>query len=52
MTDERLKVGDPAPDFTLLAARGDKVSETSLGQLLDGKQGVVLSTYVLDFTGG
>lgn len=52
MADERLVVGDPAPDFSLMATRGGTVSEISLGQLLEGKRGVVLSTYVLDFTGG
>jgi peroxiredoxin len=52
MTDGRLRVGDPAPDFALMAARRGEVSELSLGQLLEGKQGVVLSTYALDFTGG
>jgi peroxiredoxin len=52
MADERLVVGDPAPDFTLMAARGDEVSETSLRRLLEGNRGVVLSTYALDFTGG
>jgi peroxiredoxin len=52
MTDRQLMVGDPAPDFALIAARRDEVSEVSLGQLLDGKRGVVLSTYPLDFTGG
>ncbi len=52
MTDRQLMVGDPAPDFALLAARRNVVSETSLGQLLEGNRGVVLSTYELDFTGG
>lgn len=52
MTEGRLTVGDPAPDFALLATRRGRVSETSLGKLLEGNRGVVLSTYVLDFTGG
>lgn len=52
MTDRQLMVGDPAPDFAAMASRGDVVAETSLGQLLEGNRGVVLTTYVLDFTGG
>ena len=52
MTNTRLNVGDAAPDFTLLAAVGDDVSGTSLDDLLEGNRGVVLFTYVLDFTGG
>jgi hypothetical protein len=47
-----LSVGDAAPDFALLAAVEGEVSETTLGALLEDKRGVVLSTYVLDFTGG
>ena len=52
MADGQLTVGETAPDFTLLAARGVEVSQISLGELLEGNRGVVLSTYVLDFTGG
>jgi len=52
MAVERLTEGDPAPDFALLAALQGQVSETSLGRLLEGRRGVVLTTYVLDFTGG
>ena len=52
MADTQLTVGDPAPDFSLLASRADVVMETSLGQLLEGNRGVVITTYVLDFTGG
>lgn len=52
MTGVQLQVGDRAPDFTLMAARGEDVSEVSLQGLLEGHHGVVLTTYVLDFTGG
>jgi peroxiredoxin len=52
MTGTRLQVGDRAPDFLLLAAHGDDITEVSLQRLLDGKRGLVLTTYVLDFTGG
>ena len=43
-----LKVGDPAPDFTLRATDGNtyKLSD------LKGKKNVVLAMYVLAFTGG
>jgi glutaredoxin-dependent peroxiredoxin len=47
-----LEVGQPAPDWTLAAARGEDVAETSLSQLLEDKRGLVLITYALDFTGG
>jgi peroxiredoxin len=47
-----LQVGDQAPDFTLLAARGQEVSATSLQELLDGRRALALITYALDFTGG
>lgn len=47
-----LGVGDRAPDFTLLAAHYGQVEETSLQQLLAGHRALVLTTYVLDFTGG
>jgi peroxiredoxin len=52
MTGRRLEVGDRAPAFTLLAAHGDDVAETSLQQLLKGRRGLVLTSYALDFTGG
>jgi peroxiredoxin len=52
MTERRLEPGDRAPDFTLLAAHGGEVAETSLQGLLEGNRGLVLTTYVLDFTGG
>ena len=43
-----LKVGDPAPDFTLRATDGKtyKLSD------FKGKKNVVLAFYVLAFTGG
>ena len=43
-----LKVGDPAPDFTLTNTQGEKVSLSDF----KGKKGVVLAFYVLAFTGG
>ncbi len=52
MTSRRLEPGDRAPDFSLLAGRGDTIVETSLQQLLEGYRGLVLTSYVLDFTGG
>lgn len=44
----KLKVGDPAPDFTLRATDGKtyKLSD------FKGKKNVVLAIYVLAFTGG
>jgi peroxiredoxin Q/BCP len=43
-----LKVGDPAPDFTLRATDGKtyKLSD------FKGKKNIVLAIYVLAFTGG
>jgi peroxiredoxin len=52
MTERQLQPGDTAPEFLVLAAMDGEVSETSLESLLEGKRGVVLTTYVLDFTGG
>lgn len=43
-----LKVGDPAPDFTL---RDQNNKPVSLGDF-KGKKNVVLAFYVLAFTGG
>jgi cytochrome oxidase Cu insertion factor (SCO1/SenC/PrrC family) len=43
-----LKVGDPAPDFTLTNTKGEKVKLSDFR----GKKGVVLAFYVLAFTGG
>lgn len=43
-----LKVGDAAPDFTLLDQNRNKVSLSDFR----GKQNVVLAFYVLAFTGG
>jgi peroxiredoxin len=44
----KLKVGDPAPDFSLRATDGKtyKLSD------FKGKKNVVLAIYVLAFTGG
>jgi peroxiredoxin len=47
MADE-IQVGQEAPDFTLPATIGDKVS---LGQYR-GQKNVLLAFYVLDFTPG
>jgi hypothetical protein len=47
-----LRSGDRAPEWTLLASHNDEVIETSLQKLLDGRQALVLHTYILDFTGG
>jgi peroxiredoxin Q/BCP len=43
-----LKVGDPAPAFTLSNNKGDKVNLSDF----KGKKNVVLAFYVLAFTGG
>lgn len=43
-----LKVGDPAPDFTLLS---DKWKTVKLSDF-KGKKNVLLAVYVLAFTGG
>jgi peroxiredoxin len=52
MPERHLRVGDPAPDFVLMAAHRGEVVESSLSRLLEGNRGLVLTTYVLDFTGG
>jgi peroxiredoxin Q/BCP len=43
-----LKVGDPAPDFTLTNTKGERVKLSDFR----GKKNVVLAFYVLAFTGG
>jgi len=43
-----LKVGDPAPDFTLTDTEGQPVRLSDFR----GKKNVVLAFYVLAFTGG
>jgi cytochrome oxidase Cu insertion factor (SCO1/SenC/PrrC family) len=43
-----LKVGDPAPDFTLRDTAGKQVKLSDF----KGKKNVVLAFYVLAFTGG
>jgi hypothetical protein len=35
-----------------MAAQDGTIGEVRLASLLDGKRGLVLSSYVLDFTGG
>lgn len=47
-----LHVGDRAPDWTLAAAVNNAVGEVSLETLLEGRRGLVLTSYPLDFTGG
>ena len=49
--DLKLKVGDTAPDFTLLAFDGAEVKPVSLRDY-KGKKNVVLAFYVFAFTGG
>lgn len=43
-----LKVGDPAPDFTLIDTKRQQVKLSDF----KGKKSVVLAFYVLAFTGG
>lgn len=47
----KIKVGDIAPDFTLLAFDGKDVKPVSLHDY-KGKKNVVLAFYVFAFTGG
>ena len=47
----KLKVGDVAPDFTLLAFDGQKVTPVSLHDY-KGKKQVALAFFVFAFTGG
>jgi hypothetical protein len=47
----KLKVGDTAPDFTLLQFDGQGVKPVSLHDF-KGKKNVVLAFYVFAFTGG
>jgi hypothetical protein len=47
----RLKVGDTAPDFSLLSFDGAKVKKVSLADYR-GKKSVALAFYVFAFTGG
>ncbi|HWR14969.1 MAG TPA: redoxin domain-containing protein [Terriglobales bacterium] len=47
----KIKVGDTAPDFTLLAFDGKDVKPISLHDY-KGKKNVVLAFYVFAFTGG
>ena len=47
----KLKVGDTAPDFTLLAFDGSKITPVSLHDY-KGKKNVALAFYVFAFTGG
>lgn len=46
-----LKVGDTAPDFTLLAFDGKDLKKVSLADFR-GKKNVALAFYVFAFTGG
>ena len=47
----KIKVGDMAPDFTLLSFDGKDVKAVSLHDF-KGKKNVVLAFYVFAFTGG
>ncbi len=47
----KLKVGDMAPNFTLLAFDGKDLKKVSLSDYR-GKKDVVLAFYVFAFTGG
>jgi hypothetical protein len=50
-TPMKLKVGDTAPDFTLLAFDGKELKKVSL-QDYRGKKNVALAFFVFAFTGG
>jgi len=47
----KLKVGDAAPDFTLLAFDGKELKKVSLRDY-KGKKNVALAFFVFAFTGG
>jgi hypothetical protein len=47
-----LQIGDSAPDETALVAHNGEVKRTTLAELREGRKGLVLVTYALDFTGG
>lgn len=47
----KIKVGDIAPDFTLLHFDGQKVQPVKLSDFR-GKKNVILAFYVFAFTGG
>ena len=47
----KIKVGDVAPDFTLLHFDGQKVQPVKLSDFR-GKKNVILAFYVFAFTGG
>lgn len=47
----KLKVGDMAPDFSLLSFDGSNVNKVSLADYR-GKKNVALAFYVFAFTGG
>lgn len=47
----KLKVGDTAPDFTLMAFDGADLKKVSLHDF-KGKKNVALAFYVFAFTGG
>jgi len=47
----KIKVGDTAPNFTLLAFDGKELKKVSL-QDFRGKKNVALAFYVFAFTGG
>lgn len=52
MDGTRLQPGDPAPGFRVMAAQGGEILQLDLDALLEGNRGLVLTSYVLDFTGG
>jgi hypothetical protein len=47
----KIKIGDMAPDFTLLAYDGSKITPVSLHEFR-GKKQVALAFFVFAFTGG
>ena len=51
LAKHKLKVGDTAPDFTLLAFDGKELKKVSL-QDYRGKKNVALAFFVFAFTGG